>query len=198
MLYLVRHGQTQYNAERRIQGQLDTPLSDEGRRQAELLAERLKAEGPFVTKLYCSELRRAGETARIVGRRLGLTPVSIEGIQEINFGMFQGHTFEESARLYPEQYADFLIHGCYSGAHGGETGPQVLERARCALLKLPESRGGRALVICHGAVIGYLSAAVQGVPLSDSRQFIPDNTGVVPFDEAAMEKLRQYDGGQGI
>ena len=192
MLYLVRHGQTPYNAEHRIQGQLDIPLSDEGRRQAEELAERIKAEGPHVSKLYCSELRRAGETARIIGRRLGLTPVSIAGIQEICFGCFQGHTFEESARLYPEIYADFLIFGNESNAHGGEKGRQVFERARKALSKLPESKSGSALVVCHGAVIGFLRAAAAGKPLSEVKEFIPENAAVIPLDEAAMERIMQY------
>ena len=192
MLYLVRHGQTTYNAEHRIQGQLDTPLSDEGRRQAELLAERLKTEGPFIGKIYCSELRRAGETARIIGRRLGLTPVSIEGIQEICFGMFQGHTFEESARLFPEQYADFLIRGVMSNAHGGETGLQVFERARRAILKLPECETGSALVVCHGAVIGYLRAAAAGAELTEVGRFIPENAGICPLGPEMLKSIAEY------
>ena len=93
MLYLVRHGQTAYNAERRLQGQLDIPLDDEGRRQAHALAERLYEAGPRFDALYSSRLSRARETARVIGEKLGLEPFVIDGVEEINFGRFQGHTF---------------------------------------------------------------------------------------------------------
>lgn len=192
MLYLVRHGQTAYNTERRLQGQLDIPLDERGREQAAELAERLKNEGPRVNKIYCSTLRRAGETARIIGRRLGLTPVSIEGIEEIAFGCFQGHTFDECARLFPEKYADYLIFGSASTAHGGESGRQVLARSREALLKLPEAHSGSALTVAHGAVIGYLRAASLGLPLDDISALIPDNAEVIPFGEDELERLGAY------
>ena len=193
MLYLVRHGQTAYNAEGRLQGQTDIPLSAEGRRQAEALAERIKNEGPRIGKIYCSRLSRAGETARIIGRRLGLTPVSVEGIEEIDFGKFEGHTFAECARLFPNEYADYLIHLACSNAHGGETGRQVMERARAALLKLPEAEKGSALAVCHGAVIGYLRAAAAGLPLHDIRGLIPANAEIVEFGDEEIKGLRTYE-----
>ena len=195
MLYLVRHGKTAYNAEGRLQGQSDIPLSREGRAQAEALAERIKNEGPRVQRIYCSRLSRAEETARIIGRRLGLAPQVINGIEEIAFGCFEGHTFAECAELFPEAYADYLIHLAASNAHGGETGRQVMERARAALLKLPEARDDSAcaLVVCHGAVIGYLRGAALGLPLTDVRELIPGNAEMIEFDEAAMERLKAYE-----
>jgi broad specificity phosphatase PhoE len=193
MLYLVRHGQTPYNAENRLQGQLDIPLSDTGREQARELGERLKAEGPRVKKLYCSTLSRAGETARIIGRALSLTPITVKGLEEIYFGRFQGHMFTDCARLFPEAYADYLIHGSNSNAHGGETGFDVMERARKALLKLPESANSEpALVVCHGAVIGFLRAAAEGLPLNDVRAFIPKNAELCEFTPEMMERIAAY------
>ena len=190
MLYLVRHGQTPYNVENRLQGQLDIPLSETGREQARELGERLKAEGPRVNKLYCSTLSRAGETARIIGRALMLTPVTVAGLEEIYFGRFQGHRFADCAKLYPEAYADYLMRGSDSNAHGGETGYDVMTRARKALLTLPESTNGEpALVVTHGAVIGFLRAAAAGLPLNDVRAFIPGNAEVVPLDEAAIARI---------
>ena len=182
MLYLVRHGQTSFNAERRLQGQLDIPLSEEGVRQAHELAERLFYEGPRVDRIYCSRLSRAKDTARVIGQRLGLEPVVIHGVEEINFGCFQGHTFDECAVLFPEAYADYAARLAASNAHGGETGRQVMERARAALLALPEAREGSALVVCHGAVIGYLRAQAAGLPLDDIKELIPGNAEVVELD----------------
>ena len=190
MLYLLRHGQTSYNVEHRLQGQIDIPLSDVGRQQAEKLGEWFSHKGPKLDRIYCSKLERAGETARIIGGYLGITPITVFGIEEIFFGCFQGHTFEECARLYPEQYAEFLLRG--TNTHGGETGKQVFERARAALLKLREAESGSALVVCHGAVIGYLRAALMGKRFEDAGELIPDNGQIVSFSEANMRKLREY------
>lgn len=192
MLYLVRHGQTAYNAERRLQGQLDIPLSDEGRRQAEELARRLKENGPRFDRIYCSRLKRARDTAAAVGRALETEPIVIPGIEEIYFGFFQGHTFEECAKLFPEAYADYREKLAASNAHGGETGRDVMERARKALLSLPEAESGSALVVCHGAVIGYLRGAARGLPLNDIRELIPGNAEIIEFDAGAIRKLREY------
>ena len=191
MLYLVRHGQTAYNAENRLQGQLDIPLTDFGREQARELGERLKAEGAHFDALYCSTLQRARETAQIAGSYLGLEPKPIRGIEEICFGRFQGHGFAECAELFPEAYADYCARGSDSNAHGGETGYDVLFRAREALLALPEAQKGSALVVTHGAVIGFLRAAAAGLPLNDVRRFIPGNAEIAGFDEGMLESLNQ-------
>ncbi len=192
MLYLVRHGQTPYNAERRLQGQTDIPLSETGRGQARALGERLKNEGARFDALYCSRLKRARETASIVGEYLGLEPKVIDGVEEIGFGLFENHTFEECAALYPEAYADFLEKGSGSNAHGGETGSMVFERARRALLSLPEAEKGSALVVAHGAVIGFIRAYLACAPFSNVSEFIPDNAEVVPLGEEDVEKLKTH------
>lgn len=192
MLYLVRHGETSYNAEKRLQGQLDVPLNEKGVRQAEALGVWLKNRGMKFDALYTSRLSRAYETARMIGDTLGLEPAVIGGVEEIYFGCFQGHTFDECARLYPEAYADYLIHLAASNAHGGETGREVMERAREAILALPEAKDGAALVVCHGAVIGYLRGAVMGRDLTDIKDLIPKNARLVEFGEEALEKLRNY------
>ena len=189
MLYLVRHGQTQYNVERRLQGQLDIPLDDTGRRQAKELALQLKESGMRFDSLYCSRLSRARETAETIGSELCMEPIPIDGIEEIYFGRFQGHTFEECAELFPDAYADFLKRGSDSSAHGGETGRQVMERAREALLKLTEAKTGSALVVCHGAVIGYLRAAASGRALNNVSDLIPGNARLVEFDEEMTDRL---------
>ena len=189
MISLVRHGQTPYNAERRLQGQRDIPLSPLGIEQAENLGRRLKDEGARFDALYCSRLQRARVTAEIVGRYLGMTPEILPGVEEINFGCFEGHTFEECEKLFPEEYAEFMIRGSDSRPHGGETGRMVLERAVKALLSIPEAKDGKVLVVCHGAVIGFLRAFAAGAPLKNVSEFIPDNAELVAFGKAEMDRL---------
>ena len=189
MLYLVRHGQTPYNAEHRLQGQLDTRLSELGREQAHALGLKLKAEGARFDALYCSRLERAIMTASIIGSRIGLEPRVVPGLEEINFGCFQGHTYEEIAELYPEAYREFQLRGTDVNPHGGETGQMVFERARRALLSLPEAEKGSALVVSHGAVIGYLRAYIAGKGFSDVKEYIPRNAQTVEFGEREIALL---------
>ncbi len=102
-LYCVRHGESVHNAEGRIQGQADIPLSDFGRRQGEAIAAAL-AELP-IDAIYASPLLRALETAQIVARRLNL-PIRIDPrLKEIHIGVFQNRLRSEVAELYPEAFA---------------------------------------------------------------------------------------------
>src|SRR5579884_1391455 len=94
-LLLVRHGETDWNAEGRLQGHTDRPLSDFGRRQAKELAERLSGER--VDAIYASDLARARETAEIVGERLGLPVVIDPDLREKNWGSWEGLTGDERA-----------------------------------------------------------------------------------------------------
>ena len=198
MIYLVRHGQTAYNKERRLQGQRDIPLAYEGLLQAEELALRLKKEGPRFGALYCSTLARARVTAEIIGWSMGLEPITIKGVEEIYFGSFLGHTFAEIEKLFPAEYGEYLSDRAHSRSHGGENPYDVLSRSREALLSLPETRdvlrggGASALVVCHGAVIAYLRAASVGRPLDDILDLIPDNAQLIPFGKEELERVAEY------
>lgn len=201
MIYLVRHGKTAYNKEWRLQGQLDIPLAYEGLLQAEELGLRLKKEGRRFAKLYCSTLKRARVTAEIIGRHMGLEPITIHGIEEIAFGKFQGHTFAEIEKLYPAEYADYLKDRANSTAHGGENPKQVLARARATVLALPEAlaalsceadKAGDTLIVCHGAVIAYLRAAACGRALAEILDLIPDNAELIPLGKEDLERIAAY------
>ena len=96
-LLLVRHGETDWNAEGRLQGHTDTPLNDYGRRQARTLADELAGEP--IDAVYSSDLARARETAEIVGGRLGLTVVVDPGLREKNWGSWEGLTPAERERV---------------------------------------------------------------------------------------------------
>src|SRR5919206_4482332 len=96
-LLLVRHGETDWNAEGRLQGHTDRPLNDVGRRQARELAERLAGEG--ADAIYASDLARAKETAEIVGARLGLPVVIDADLREKNWGTWEGLTGDERVHV---------------------------------------------------------------------------------------------------
>ena len=148
ILLLARHGETEWNREERYQGHADPPLNDTGRAQAEELAERLAAE-PIVA-VYSSDLRRAAETAAIVGARLGLPVAQKAGLREIEVGSWQGLTKAE-------------IDG---RPWDGETYEHHAERVTRALRDIAARHPGQTvLVVSHGGSLRRVQEAVLGEPL---------------------------------
>jgi uncharacterized phosphatase len=149
-LYLVRHGETDWNAQRRIQGSTDIPLNETGRMQAEttgtLLARR-QWDG-----IYASPLSRAVETASIIADAVGLgEPQTISAIVERNYGEAEGLNWEEIEREFPGD----------SPVPGRETHAEVAERVLPALVSLAVSHPGESLiVVTHGGVIRSVVGAV--------------------------------------
>jgi uncharacterized phosphatase len=149
-LYLVRHGETDWNAQRRIQGSTDIPLNSTGRMQAETTGEllaRREWDG-----IYASPLSRAMETARIISAAVGLEePSPIEAIVERNYGEAEGLNWEEIEHRFPGD----------TPVPGRETHAEVAERVVPALVSLASSRPGESLiVVTHGGVIRSLIGAV--------------------------------------
>ena len=105
-LILVRHGETEWNAQRRYQGQSDIVLSAAGRQQAERAAERLASQ--TIDAVYASDLKRAFETASIIARTKGLQVCPEPRLRELKFGVLEGLTFDEAQAQYPEMIAAWL------------------------------------------------------------------------------------------
>jgi broad specificity phosphatase PhoE len=105
-LILVRHGETEWNLQRRYQGQSDVPLSEFGRQQAELIAKRLA--GHTIDAVYASDLKRAWETAGVISEKCGLEIASEPRLRELKFGILEGLTFDEAEAQHPEMIAAWL------------------------------------------------------------------------------------------
>lgn len=148
-MLLVRHGETDWNAEGRLQGHTDTPLNDYGRRQARALAERLA--GQQFAALYASDLARARETAEILGGVLGLGVELDPGLREKNWGTWEG--------LTPSERDAVELAGESSGAHR--------ERTLATLRRIAERHpDDRALVVTHGGSIRRVQAAATGIAMA--------------------------------
>ena len=145
-LLLVRHGETDWNAEGKLQGHTDRPLNDYGRRQARALAERLAGEE--IEAVYASDLSRARETAEILGAQLGL-PVAVDpDLREKNWGNWEGLTADERLRIEYE----------------GESSEDHRSRTLRAVERIVERHpAGRVVVVTHGGSLRRLQAAVAGV-----------------------------------
>ena len=163
-IVLVRHGETDWNRERRFQGHADTPLNDVGRHQALELAEALRDEG--LKAVYTSPLRRASETARIVADVLGLVARELAALCEIDVGDWQGLTVDEIRTRYPER-SDVAWR---SGWRNGETHEQLSDRVVPALLELGRRHPDeRVLGVTHAGPIRAALMAATGRSLEDSR-----------------------------
>jgi len=155
-ILLVRHGETDWNLERRVQGHSDTPLNETGRAQARALADALGGES--IDAVYSSDLLRAHETARIVAESRGLDVTAIPDLRERDFGTWEGLTDDEIFTRFPESK---------SGTWGdAETREEMAQRVLAALQRIAASHpDGHVLVVTHGGPVRVVLAGcgVDGV-----------------------------------
>ncbi|MGV8877076.1 MAG: histidine phosphatase family protein [Rhodoglobus sp.] len=149
-IYLVRHGETDWNRDRRVQGSTDIALNDTGRAQATTTG-RLLARRKW-HKIFASPLSRAMETAQIIATEVGLSaPTAVADIVERNYGAAEGRTSAELDLLYP---GDIQV-------PGRETREQVIARVLPALIELAEANPAKSIiVVVHGGVIAAVLDAV--------------------------------------
>lgn len=170
-LLLIRHGETDDNHNRVFQGQGGRGLNDRGRDQSARLAARLAHARIKLDVLYCSDLDRARETAEIVGRDVGLTPVADAALREVYLGAWQGLRDSEIAERFPEEWTAWQG-GRDIKRGGGESYAELKERVVGALDRLSEAHAGQALgIVSHGASIKTFVAHVLGLGFDRLRSF---------------------------
>ena len=158
---LIRHGQSEGNAERRFGGHTATPLSPRGRRQAQATARALRSEE--LTAIYTSDLARAVATAEPLGKLTGLPINSTDAFRERSVGVMEGLTFEKAAQQHPEQYAALLRRDFEHVLTGGESYRQLLDRAWQKLDEIiAENKGGKIAVFSHTGTICILALHLMG------------------------------------
>ncbi|MFO7265860.1 MAG: histidine phosphatase family protein [Bacillota bacterium] len=168
-LLLVRHGETDWNASERIQGWTDIPLNAAGRRQARLLAERLREEA--VAAVYSSDLARALETARYLAleRPGGAVPLRVtETLREIRYGEWEGKTRQELVQAGCGPWLEAWVRGHPCPApRGGETREEVDRRVERFLSAIfPRHEQETVIVVSHGGPLRLLLARLAGRPVS--------------------------------
>jgi probable phosphoglycerate mutase len=181
---LIRHGQSQGNAEGRFGGHTDTPLSGRGRKQAEATAKALASEE--FSAIYSSDLLRAIETASPLAKLTGVPLETTDALRERSVGVMEGLTFEEAAEKHPEQYAALLHRDFEHVLLGGESYRQTLDRASKKLDEAIEKhKGGRIAVFTHTGAICILILHLMGA--LDAPELKPvwiatSNCGLARFD----------------
>ncbi len=167
-LLLIRHGETLWNTERRMQGHRDSPLTERGLWQARQLGLRLKDQ-PFAA-LYSSDLPRAARTAGEIAAVTGHTIISDERLRERHFGVFEGLTQAEMREREPEAYERFMSRDPQYAVPGGESPADFFERCRMALEDLARRHPGDTIaVVTHGLVLDSAYRAATGLALDAQR-----------------------------
>ncbi len=165
----VRHGETSWNVDARIQGQLDIGLNDQGQWQARRVGQALAGEP--VAAIYSSDLQRAWHTAEHIARVAGLGVAPVRELRERHFGRFEGRTFKEIEEAWPDgAHAWRKRYPDWAPPDGGETLLQLRERVQRAVCDLAQRHTGELIVIvAHGGVLDTLYRVATGQEVNSPR-----------------------------
>jgi probable phosphoglycerate mutase len=176
-LCIVRHGETAWNAEHRVQGQLDIPLNEIGLRQAQTVAGRLKEER--FDAIYSSDLVRARQTADPISNFLSIKILLEKDLRERHYGIFERLTYAEVKVRYPEDYARFEARDPEYAFRTGESLRDFSARSIKIITAIADRHKGQSvLVVTHGGVLDKLYRFITGLPLSAQRDFGIPNAGL--------------------
>jgi probable phosphoglycerate mutase len=165
----IRHGETAWNADSRIQGQRDVGLNETGRWQARRVGEALADED--ITAVYSSDLGRAHQTAQEIAEVTGIPVVPNEGLRERSFGIFEGMTFDEIHETWPDHAQNWRRRiPDWQPPEGGESLLELRERVRRTMVELAARHPGEQIVVvAHGGVLDTLYRMATGQEVNSPR-----------------------------
>lgn len=198
VLYFVRHGETEWNVKKKIQGKADIPLNKNGLRQASALADYLVQEQLRVVCAYTSPQFRAVQTAQIAADALGIECVSMSGLREMDMGEWEGSNWDTIAETYGETYTYWDEHRRYTHTPGGESYDEVLGRTLMALKEIIEHERENVLIVSHSAVLMALRCYLAKKPFEEMvSHFKTRNAEVVRISaENVKEAIARYEAGE--
>jgi alpha-ribazole phosphatase len=183
-IYLVRHGETEWNASLKYQGQTDVPLSETGKKQADLLGKRLAASK--FDGFYSSDLARAYETAGIISLYHKQQIKRIPELREINFGLWEGLDYKEIMGKYPDEIKQWWEKPLLARIPGGETMDEMIKRTTTTVRTIVESHNsGNIVVVTHGGVVRSIVGTVLGMDMNKYWRLRLDNAclNIIDFPE---------------
>ncbi len=180
-MILVRHAETEWNLQDRAMGQLDSPLTPNGIRQAYALGDRLRCHS--FTRLYSSDLGRAAQTANIIASICDKKVIFNSGLRERNFGIFQGLTLSEMQEKFPQERQDFEQNDFEYIIPEGESLKQLRQRSFQILTAIAQqSLGETIVVITHGGILMCFLEEVLGIIHKKPLPFKQDNANFCVFE----------------
>lgn len=182
-VWLVRHGLTAWNEQGRFCGRSDIPLSPRGKEQAQWLAAHLHSLIPYPVSIYSSDLLRARETAETIATPFSTPVIVSHDWREIDFGDFEGLTYQEVETRYPDHLGFFMEPDRYAPLHG-ESLSDVVQRIQSALIHilLEQSSSHNIIIVSHGGVLRGLLCTLLGMPLRRQWQLRIDIASITAVD----------------
>ena len=154
---LVRHGETDWNVERRLQGHTDIALNERGLKQATQMAKALQAIDLQFDVLYTSDLQRAAQTAQAIEKVFGVSAITHQALRERNLGALQGLTTKEAPELEPKLWGTHLSRSLHEELRGGESIFQFATRIRGVLEQIRDKHVGKTiLLVSHGGALDMM------------------------------------------
>jgi probable phosphoglycerate mutase len=176
-LFVIRHGETDWNASGRLQGQLDIPLNDRGRAQAAALGAAL-ADEP-IDAVYASDLARAVQTATALARPRSLPVQQDSALRERGFGALEGLLYAEIEQQHPEALRRWRAREPDYAVGGGESLLDFSARCVAAVERLAAAHAGQVIaIVCHGGVLDCLYRAAARIELQAPRHWELGNAGI--------------------
>ena len=176
---LVRHGETDWNAERRLQGHTDIDLNARGLAQAEQMARAIKKINLAFDVLYTSDLQRAAKTARAIEQLFTTSAITNAGLRERHLGALQGLTTDEAPQLEPDLWKSHLSRNVTEELRGGESIQQFADRINTTLEKIREQYLGKTvLLVSHGGVLDMMYRIASNQPLDAEKAVAVPNASL--------------------
>lgn len=191
-LFLCRHGESEYNAKGIIQGHIDTYLTPKGIVQARLTGEYLKNFN--IQKIYTSDLRRAYQTATIIGDVLGIEPLADERIREMNFGQWEGRCYDEIFLSNKEEWEKWLKNPVAYPLPSQEEFHIFEERIKDFLNEIKKQKEERVLIVAHGGSIQGMICIETGIGLENIWALRHTNTGIslLEYDNTHINAVLKF------
>lgn len=187
-LFLVRHGESKWNSLKKIQGQQDIPLTDKGIQQANLIGNRLI--GKEINKIYSSNLDRAYTTAKIIGNKLKLDVTPMKEFNEINFGIWEGMSYEEIDTKYYDEFILWRKDPEKLHIEGAETLNKLQKRAMDGLDRIIyDNNKDNILIVSHSATIKVMILGLLDIPLSNFKNLTLNNVGLTTIEFRDYNKV---------
>ena len=189
-LFLIRHGQTDWNIIGKIQGSCDIELNNNGIKQAKELSNKVLENKYRFSRIYSSPQRRAVKTAEILSKVTNVEYISTEGLEEINLGEWEGLSWAEVKEKYSTEYDEWYINRRYTKPPKGESYQDMVERVLAAIHKIINENCDDVAIVTHSAVIMCLQCCLTNTTFDEMTKFKTDNTSITEIDSDLLMELQ--------
>jgi len=181
-LYLVRHGETVWNMEDKMQGVKDSPLTEKGIDHARKLGQTIKNLSMGINKIYSSDLGRAFDTAKLIGEVLGLDVHKDDKLRERNMGIFEGYSWDHVREHFPEEFAKTVSDDNDYRIPEGDTKAEYIEKVSSFLdYAGKQHEGEKILAVTHRGFINFALRIILAIPFNARMGIVVGNTVLAGF-----------------